>query len=330
MAQNQASLELLLTGRYPAKPDSPTFASGVPVTVDHPLIREGRIRFFLDPTTWINHLAGYDFSFGSRIHGNIAALLAGTPALVLAHDSRTLELARYHQIPHRLITDDPDQIDAAALYAEADWEPLNTGHADRWRLFQSFLHDHGLRTVYDDGEDRGAGFDRQLAGVTFPPPVGAPVGATPEALWQLRRELTEARRELSTLRADAERDARTAAVAGRPSAMSRLLSEELLPRLSTAGRSAGQSASRPASRPAGQSVGRPAGRSRGRSAPPAVGGRLGRRLRRLGRRSGLRRLRRLPILDRLRGRLGGRLSGPATDQAAGTDSGASEDRALVR
>jgi hypothetical protein len=191
----------LLTGRYPARPESATFSSGVPVTVDHPLISEGRVRFFLDPTTWMEHLAGYDFSFGSRIHGNIAALLAGTPALVLAHDSRTLELARYHEIPYRLITDDPDHIDAAQLYADADWEPLNAGHAARWQVFRDFLGQHGLRTVYDDGEDRGARFDEQLAAVAFPPQVGAPTGASPELLWQLRRELTEARRELINLRA---------------------------------------------------------------------------------------------------------------------------------
>ncbi|SDT43113.1 polysaccharide pyruvyl transferase family protein [Microlunatus soli] len=171
IAQNQQSLEFLLTGHYPAPPDSVVFGSGVPVTDDHPLIQQDRTRFFLDPVTWIDHLRDYQFSFGTRIHGNIAALLAGTPAVVLAHDSRTAELAEYHDIPFRLITDAPGQIDAAELYAEADWGPLNRGHAARWSTFADFLRQHDLSTVYDDGQDGGARFDARLAAVDFPAAV---------------------------------------------------------------------------------------------------------------------------------------------------------------
>ena len=89
----------MLYGSYPkGKRMNAVAAKGAPITLDHPLIRSDRVRFFLDPKTWFDHLAQYDFSFGTRIHGNIAALLAGTPALLLAHDSRTLELAEYHEI----------------------------------------------------------------------------------------------------------------------------------------------------------------------------------------------------------------------------------------
>src|SRR5690606_19948306 len=127
-AQNRQSLELLLYGVYPMGEGSKTRRSGVPVTLDHPLIRENRVRFFLDPRTWFEHLAGYEFSFGTRIHGNIAALLAGTPAMVLAHDSRTLELAEYHRIPHRKIGDLPERpgetaAKSAAALAAADSPP---------------------------------------------------------------------------------------------------------------------------------------------------------------------------------------------------------------
>ena len=120
MAQNWQTLTLMLEGSYAGR-HSGMAKHGLPVTLDHPLIRENRVRFFLDPKTWFDHLAGYDFSFGTRIHGNIASLLAGTPAVLLAHDSRTLELAHYHQIPHRLIDQLPERPDAAQLYAEADW-----------------------------------------------------------------------------------------------------------------------------------------------------------------------------------------------------------------
>ena len=90
--------------------DGTPLASGtpdslLPVHPSHPFFREDRTRFYVDPWPWIDDLRDFDFSFGTRIHGTIAALLAGTPAVVLAHDSRTLELARYFDIPHRLMRD---------------------------------------------------------------------------------------------------------------------------------------------------------------------------------------------------------------------------------
>ena len=109
MGQNMQTLALMLDGKLPGQNTPGWPSTGVPVSSKHPLIRENRVRFFLDPKTWFDHLAQYDFSFGTRIHGNIAALLAGTPAVLLAHDSRTLELADYHQIPHRVIDQLPER-----------------------------------------------------------------------------------------------------------------------------------------------------------------------------------------------------------------------------
>ena len=113
-----------------------------------------------------------DFVFGTRIHGSIAAVLAGTPSYLLAHDARTLELARYFEIPHRWLGDVRPDMDAADLYDEADFGPLMTGHAARFRTFTDYLERHGLRHVFQPGEDPSL-FDAQLAAVSFPPPVRA-------------------------------------------------------------------------------------------------------------------------------------------------------------
>jgi polysaccharide pyruvyl transferase len=196
MAQNIQTLELMLYGSYPkGKRMNAVAAKGAPITLDHPLIRSDRVRFFLDPTTWFDHLAQYDFSFGTRIHGNIAALLAGTPALLLAHDSRTLELAEYHEIPHRTITSIEADADAITLYAECDWNRLNKAHPDRWDKFETFLHDHNLTHVYDDGQNANA-FDERLAATEFPPPVRTLMGFSPEELYEMRRTVTDLGREL--------------------------------------------------------------------------------------------------------------------------------------
>jgi Polysaccharide pyruvyl transferase len=197
MAQNIQTLELMLYGSYPkGKRMNAMAASGAPITLEHPLIRSDRVRFFLDPKTWFQHLAEYDFSFGTRIHGNIAALLAGTPALLLAHDSRTLELAEYHEIPHRTITSIEDDADPLSLYAECDWNRLNKAHPDRWDSFASFLGEHRLTHVYDDGQDP-SDFDNRLAATEFPPPVRTLMGFSPEELYEMRRTVTDLGRELN-------------------------------------------------------------------------------------------------------------------------------------
>jgi Polysaccharide pyruvyl transferase len=196
MAQNIQTLELMLYGSYPkGKRMNAMAASGAPITLEHPLIRSDRVRFFLDPKTWFEHLEQYDFSFGTRIHGNIAALLAGTPALLLAHDSRTLELAEYHEIPHRTILSIEDDADAISLYAECDWNRLNKAHPDRWDTFASFLGEHRLTHVYDEGQDPGD-FDNRLAATDFPPPVRTLMGFSPEELYEMRRTVTDLGREL--------------------------------------------------------------------------------------------------------------------------------------
>ena len=50
--------------------------------------------------SWMNHLKSVSFCIGSRFHATIAAIIAGTPALLITHDKRTLELADTMGIPH--------------------------------------------------------------------------------------------------------------------------------------------------------------------------------------------------------------------------------------
>lgn len=142
----------------------------------HPLFRDNRVRVFLDPQTWIDALSERDFAFGTRIHGNITALLGGTPSVVLCHDSRTLELSRYFDIPHRLLSDLPPDVDAADLYAEADYSALLNGHRERFDRMMSFLRAHGLDNVYEAG-DKGEAFEARMRETSFSPGIEAWTGA---------------------------------------------------------------------------------------------------------------------------------------------------------
>ncbi|MFE9018787.1 polysaccharide pyruvyl transferase family protein [Streptomyces sp. NPDC007808] len=141
--------------------------TAMPTHPDHPMYREDKVRVYIDPVTWIDDLRAFDFSFGSRIHGNIAALLAGTPATVLCGDSRTLELCRYFDIPHRRIDRLPEDLDPAQLYAEADFGALMSGHQERFERFTAFLDRNGLENTFTHG-DGGAAFEERMRSLSFP------------------------------------------------------------------------------------------------------------------------------------------------------------------
>ncbi|MEU3233235.1 polysaccharide pyruvyl transferase family protein [Nocardiopsis alba] len=169
-AQETKDLELLYWGDRSGVNDQ---RNRMPLHRTHPLFQENKVRVHLDPATWIESLRDHDFSFGTRIHGNIAALLAGTPAVVLCHDSRTLELCRYFDIPHRRIRDLSAETDAAELYAEADFTAMLEGHSERFSRFTSFLEKNGVDHVHMDGEDAGASFEERVRTTVYPPGVDA-------------------------------------------------------------------------------------------------------------------------------------------------------------
>lgn len=195
-AQDQRTLGLMLDGVFDAPYTPP---AGTPTSLDHPLMRENRVRYCLDPSTWMDYLSTFDFSFGTRIHGTIAALLAGTPGLILAHDSRTLELAEYHEIPHTLLKAGSSAIDAAKLYEKADWTPTVAGHGERWTRMEAFLAKHELRHNFLPGETPAA-FDERLAGLEFPAPVQMGMRDSLEQVYRMQREMPQLKAEVERLR----------------------------------------------------------------------------------------------------------------------------------
>ena len=50
---------------------------------------------------WFEDLSAYEMLIGTRIHGVVSAVKAGIPAVLLAHDERTLELANVMSLPYR-------------------------------------------------------------------------------------------------------------------------------------------------------------------------------------------------------------------------------------
>jgi hypothetical protein len=163
--QDIATARVMMWGQNPE-----TFDKSMPTHMGHPLFAKDRMFFFVDTRSWTEHLDKVDFSFGTRIHGNIVALVTGTPAVVLVHDTRTRELVDHHEIPYRLVSDLPGQVDAADLYAEADFTRFNAGHRARFDVFRAFLDRNRLATIFDKGEANPA-YDAELAALALPGPI---------------------------------------------------------------------------------------------------------------------------------------------------------------
>ncbi|AWB93579.1 polysaccharide pyruvyl transferase family protein [Aeromicrobium chenweiae] len=142
----------------------------VPVHLEHPIYQQDRMRLFLDTWTWYDFMATQDFAYGTRFHGNVAALLGGTPALLLAHDSRTLELAEYHRMPYTLMPELSADLRAEDLYASTDLTEFNAAMPEGFARYTAFLERNGLEHIWTPGNGRGD-FDERLAAATFPPPV---------------------------------------------------------------------------------------------------------------------------------------------------------------
>lgn len=166
LPQQRDSLMALLFGSGRRTHES----RGIPKDVYRLLYSHGRIAAYVDPRTWLQHLARRDFVFGTRLHGGIAALLAGTPAHLIAHDSRTLELAQYHEIPHVSIRAMSPEQDPRDLYQNSSYSSMLGGHAQRFATYAQFLDKNGLRNVFTDG-DGGAAFEARMTAVDLPPPI---------------------------------------------------------------------------------------------------------------------------------------------------------------
>lgn len=139
VAQDEADIDAI----FGARP-IPRASDGYPGHLGHPFLHTDRTAVHLHANTWIESMRSQEFVFGHRIHGNVAALLAGTPAHVIPHDSRTRELADYFEIPSTLAPRITASTTPADLYAASDWGPMVSGHAGRVERMAQYLESHGV------------------------------------------------------------------------------------------------------------------------------------------------------------------------------------------
>jgi polysaccharide pyruvyl transferase WcaK-like protein len=119
----------------------------------------GKMHVFRTLQEWTNfHKENTDFTLSSRIHGCIASLLAGKPALLIQHDQRTRELAETMGVSSislkeayrncRLFSRDR-LVSQRFLKACYDEQAFAARAAQNHKAILQFYQQNGLQTIVD-------------------------------------------------------------------------------------------------------------------------------------------------------------------------------------
>ena len=92
---------------------------------------------------WTEAMKAFPFVIGTRFHGTMAALHAGTPAVCICHDSRTTEMCEFLGIPNVALKD-IERLDVVKSRAEADFAGLGKRYNELYARYREFLTTNSL------------------------------------------------------------------------------------------------------------------------------------------------------------------------------------------
>lgn len=166
--QVRSELRILYTGSPYKVKANPLY----PTRITDETYREGRSEFFLNTSTWIEYLSKADLSIGSRLHGNVAAVLAGTPNILIAKDARVRELAEYHHLTRVSANEIDSSTNIWDLIERSDFNEPCKYQKENFDRFLSFLDKNQIPHIYQDGAaPEVIPFDERMKDVALQPPV---------------------------------------------------------------------------------------------------------------------------------------------------------------
>ena len=110
------------------------------------LLLQDRVQLIPHMNLWreYNRQNGFNFSFGSRIHGSIMPILSGVPAVLEYRDARTREMAEFFDIPHVFPDERRGYQDLYELYMNISYKDFNEKYASRFDAYEQFLIQCGI------------------------------------------------------------------------------------------------------------------------------------------------------------------------------------------
>jgi hypothetical protein len=95
-------------------------------------------RYFFSVDDWIEGVKQNDFSIGTRFHGNVAAILAGVPALMIPIGRRMIGFVDYYKIPYIKAEDFDTSKPIEYYYNMADYSEFNKNYSKTFDTFIDF------------------------------------------------------------------------------------------------------------------------------------------------------------------------------------------------
>ena len=190
VGQTAAEMQLVYCGKEPAHNSGLNMAVS---SVKDRMYVEDRMRFPLYVQAWLDFMKEMDFTFGSRLHGNIASILAGVPAFMVCKDFRMQELSEYHGLPWIAGDAVDENTDIFKLIENVDLHSPEKVQADNFDRFISFLDMNGLDHIYKDGnEPQRVPLDEQMSVRVHEPILHTLAGcSTEEVLDRLQKAFAE-------------------------------------------------------------------------------------------------------------------------------------------
>ena len=130
-----------------------------------------RTRYPVDVHQWITDLQAYDLSIGTRIHGCIAAVLAGIPSVMLCHDSRTRELAQWFDLPRLDKSDGAYSLTVDSISECLQASKMKAVFQDRYQTYIDFLKKNKIAHHLEQntgGQTGFASYDEKIKLTNFP------------------------------------------------------------------------------------------------------------------------------------------------------------------
>ena len=142
-----------------------------------------RIRFFINVPSWLDFVGQQDFCYGPRLHGNIAAVLSGTPSILFPKDARMRELSEYHGLTSVM----PDQVVEKSTLRDfiekADFQAPCRKHKENFNHYIEFLEKNGLNHIFkEESAPKETPFDIRMKGIKYEPGVTTIFGCEKEEI----------------------------------------------------------------------------------------------------------------------------------------------------
>ncbi|MDN6166884.1 MAG: polysaccharide pyruvyl transferase family protein [Staphylococcus equorum] len=143
-----------------------------PNSLNSELYKNNQVKFFLSAPSWIKHMGTIDLSIGTRLHGNVAPILAGTPSIAIPIDARMRELTEYHNFPRVPENEIYEGMRLEDLLERVDIHSVEKNQKSNYDNFINFLDKNGIENVYHyNSEGMKVPFDDKLEHVHLKAPL---------------------------------------------------------------------------------------------------------------------------------------------------------------